>query len=33
MIDYCKTLEFDNVQHEIHSPQVKAFIKRHSKNK
>ena len=29
MIDYCKTLEFDGVGHEIHSPQVIAWGKRH----
>ena len=30
MREYCKTLEFDGAQHEIHSPQVIAWEKRHS---
>lgn len=29
MIDYCNTLEFDGIGHEIHSPQVIAWGKRH----
>ena len=29
MIEYCKTLEFDGAGHEIHSSQVKAWMKRH----
>ena len=33
MIKYCKELEFDGVGHEIHSPQVIAWEKRHKKNK
>ena len=31
MMEYCRTLEFDGVGHEIHSPQVKAWEKRHKK--
>lgn len=32
MLNYCKNeLEFDSVGHEIHSPQVKAWVKRHNK--
>ena len=31
MMDYAKTLEFDGAGHEIHSPQVKAWVKRHKK--
>ena len=30
MIEYCKELEFDSVGHEIHSPQVVAWTKRHN---
>ena len=26
---YCKTLEFDAAGHEVHSPQVVAWVKRH----
>lgn len=33
MINYSKTLEFDGVGHEIHSPQVIAWEKRHNKTK
>lgn len=29
MREYCKTLEFDGAGHEIHSPQVIAWVKRH----
>ena len=29
MRDYCKTLQFDALGHEIHSPQVQAWIARH----
>ena len=29
LLKYCDTLEFDVVGHEIHSPQVRAWIKRH----
>lgn len=29
MREFCKTLEFDSAGHEIHSPQVRAWIKRH----
>ena len=31
MIKYCHTLEFDGANHEIHSKQVKAWLKRHKK--
>lgn len=31
MRDYCKTLQFDGAGHEINSPQVKAWVKRHHK--
>ena len=29
MREYCKTLEFDGAGHEVHSPQVVAWVKRH----
>lgn len=29
MIDYCNKLEFDAVGHEVHSPQVLAWVRRH----
>lgn len=29
MMQYCHSLQFDNVGHEIHSPQVQAWLKRH----
>ena len=29
MLDYCKTLEFDAANHEIHAPYVKAWEERH----
>lgn len=29
MLEYCSTLEFDGAGHEVHSPQVKAWVKRH----
>ena len=29
MREYCKTLEFDGAGHEVHSPQVVAWLKRH----
>lgn len=32
MLEYCKTLEFDGANHEIHSPQVVAWTKRHKDN-
>jgi hypothetical protein len=28
---FCKTLEFDGAGHEVHSPQVQAWVKRHPK--
>jgi hypothetical protein len=31
MMEYAKTLKFDQANHEIHSPQVQAWIKRHKK--
>ena len=31
MRDYCKTLEFDGAGHEVHSPQVRAWVRRHPK--
>lgn len=31
MFEYCHTLEFDGAQHEIHSKQVQAWVKRHKK--
>lgn len=31
MREYCKTLEFDGVGHEIHAPYVKAWTARHNK--
>lgn len=33
MMEYCGTLEFDGVPHEIHSPQVIAWEKRHKAKK
>ena len=33
MVEYCKTLEFDGAEHEVHSPQVVAWLKRHAKKK
>ena len=33
MIAYCKTLEFDAVGHEIHSKQVRAWLRRHDVRK
>lgn len=29
MREYCKTLEFDGAGHEVHSPQVQAWVRRH----
>lgn len=31
VIEYCHTLEFDAANHEMHSKQVKAWVKRHKK--
>ena len=31
MIEYCNTLKFDGVGHELHSPQVVAWAKRHKR--
>lgn len=33
MIEYSKTLEFDGAGHEIHSPQVEAWVERHKNKK
>ena len=33
MRDYCDTLQFDSVGHEIHAPYVKAWDKRHNVRK
>ena len=33
MKEFCATLEFDGAGHEIHSPQVVAWVKRHSPDK
>ena len=32
LMDYAKTLQFDGAGHEINSPQVKAWAKRHNIN-
>lgn len=29
MVEYCKSLKFDGANHEVHSKQVKAWLKRH----
>ena len=33
MIEYCKTLKFDAIGHEVHMPQVVAWNKRHKGGK